>query len=628
MSKEGKVTLENYNYESNNPHLNSPISIRALNSLGIEEKELKKLSQKEYISNNPEFKLISEDLKNERYQNYLKKYEELINKAKEKRKELISEMEKEKKTEADKKSDIKIYHCELHNSESQNLIFTRGKSNPHCEICVDYEKKYEKMKERLKINIQLEIDNELLKLEKMRKQNNKHRKLENQEEKVKFNKIKDFENKREKEAQNENDRKKRQEDLRISIEKKRKEKEEKDKIILDERIKRQKEYDLEKEMNIKEKEKKSEEVRKNMESLNEEQMAKLLSKQKALEERDQKRKIKLEQLKINNSRNLYETYALKKDKVDQLLTDYDFQREEKNKRYFSNQKRKEERKAKYDKDLLMQRTMKAESYQKYKSDRLKRAIQLEEELNRRRLESYNKKLNKYSQTERNNNLNRQEKQKQNKLKEEENLKVVSDHRKKNEEILNENKIRYLDKIDKINERYLISKKNKDKEMKHKFNKIYINARNVNADYSRSMAAFDFQRKEKMDKINKRMNKLDKIMLEKQFHNMERQKLEEELNEEKQVMLNRLSKFLHSDKDHTKEEVYKYVFDGIKPADKDEKKEDNNNENENDYNAQEEQKNENEGNNNNNVDKSQEKSDDKNNKNKDEKSEEKKEGNAK
>ena len=92
MSKEGKVTLENYNYETNNPHLNSPISIRALNSLGIEEKELKKLSQKEYISINPEFKLISEDLQNERYENYLKKYEELINKAKEKRKELISEM--------------------------------------------------------------------------------------------------------------------------------------------------------------------------------------------------------------------------------------------------------------------------------------------------------------------------------------------------------------------------------------------------------------------------------------------------------------------------------------------------------------------------------------------------------
>jgi len=184
----------------------------------------------------------------------------------------------------------------------------------------------------------------------------------------------------------------------------------------------------------------------------------------------------------------------------------------------------------------------------------------------------------------------------------------------------------LDKIDKINERYLITKQNKDKEMKQKFNKIYINARNVNADYFRSQAAYDFRRKEKMDKINKRMNKLDKIMLEKQFHNMERQKLQEELNEEKQVMLNRLSKFLHSDKEHTKEEVYKYVFDGIKPADKAEKKEDNNNENENNYNAQEEQKNENEGNegnSNSNVDKSQEKSDDKKNENKDEKSDDKK-----
>lgn len=37
----------------------------------------------------------------------------------------------------------------------------------------------------------------------------------------------------------------------------------------------------------------------------------------------------------------------------------------------------------------------------------------------------------------------------------------------------------------------------------------------------------------MDKINQRMDKLDRIMMEKQFHDMERQKMLEELNEEKE-----------------------------------------------------------------------------------------------
>ena len=55
----------------------------------------------------------------------------------------------------------------------------------------------------------------------------------------------------------------------------------------------------------------------------------------------------------------------------------------------------------------------------------------------------------------------------------------------------------------------------------------------------------------MEQINKKMNKIDQIMLEKQFHLEERQKLEEELSEEKQNMLNRLAQFLHSDKTYNK-----------------------------------------------------------------------------
>ena len=69
--------------------------------------------------------------------------------------------------------------------------------------------------------------------------------------------------------------------------------------------------------------------------------------------------------------------------------------------------------------------------------------------------------------------------------------------------------------------------------------MYILAKNVNTDYSRNNAINNYQRKEKMEQINKKMNKIDLIMLERQFHNEERQQLEEELSEEKQNMLKRL-----------------------------------------------------------------------------------------
>lgn len=93
-------------------------------------------------------------------------------------------------------------------------------------------------------------------------------------------------------------------------------------------------------------------------------------------------------------------------------------------------------------------------------------------------------------------MTRQERQKQDRMKKEENLKMINIHRMRNEEILNEKRHKYLDKIEKINERYLISKQNKEKQLKMKYNKIYINANNVNADYMRNQMADVYHRKEK------------------------------------------------------------------------------------------------------------------------------------
>ena len=203
MSKEEKITLENYDYNNiKSPHLNSPFSLKALETLGIEEKELKTLSLEQFVSSNPNSKDISSDLQKERYENYVQKHEELINKAKEQRKQLISDKEIE---DMDKKTDSKIYHCDLH--KNSITLAPKGKINPNCVICNEYAKKYEKLKERMKLSIQLEIDHEYDKKEKRQKQMNKIQRFENQEEKVKNTKLKDFQFKKEKEKQCENERK-------------------------------------------------------------------------------------------------------------------------------------------------------------------------------------------------------------------------------------------------------------------------------------------------------------------------------------------------------------------------------------------------------------------------------------
>ncbi len=49
---------------------------------------------------------------------------------------------------------------------------------------------------------------------------------------------------------------------------------------------------------------------------------------------------------------------------------------------------------------------------------------------------------------------------------------------------------------------------------------------------RNQMVDDYHKKEKIDKMNLRMGKLDRIMVEKQFYNMERQKIQEELSEKK------------------------------------------------------------------------------------------------
>ena len=84
-----------------------------------------------------------------------------------------------------------------------------------------------------------------------------------------------------------------------------------------------KKKEIQKQDDLKDKIENEKNVKRQMELITEEKMMKLRNKQKELEERDKKRKIKLELFKQNTSKNLNETYALKKERVNKIVKNFE-----------------------------------------------------------------------------------------------------------------------------------------------------------------------------------------------------------------------------------------------------------------------------------------------------------------
>ena len=81
----------------------------------------------------------------------------------------------------------------------------------------------------------------------------------------------------------------------------------------------------------------------------------------------------------------------------------------------------------------------------------------------------------------------------------------------------------------------------------------------------------------MEKINERMERIEDMKREKYLLDEERRKIENEMNNKKVVMMDRLRKVMKSDEYFTKDEIIDYVFHDIKPNSH---KNDENNDNEN------------------------------------------------
>ena len=86
----------------------------------------------------------------------------------------------------------------------------------------------------------------------------------------------------------------------------------------------------------------------------------------------------------------------------------------------------------------------------------------------------------------------------------------------------------------------------------------------------------------MEKINERMERIEDMKREKYLLDEERRKIEDEMNNKKDVMMGRLRKVMKSDEYFTRNEIIDYVLHDIKPNShkNDGKNQNNHNENTN------------------------------------------------
>ena len=160
---------------------------------------------------------------------------------------------------------------------------------------------------------------------------------------------------------------------------------------------------------------------------------------------------------------------------------------------------------------------------------------------------------------------------------------------------NENKQKYLLKQEQKEERIKLAKEDKEKENLNKSNKMYISATNNRIRYLREENAKEYKRNLKMESMTKRLAQLKEKKQKKDEETEERRRLEDEINKDKQVMMNRLQAIFQSDGEYTKDEVNDYVFKGVKPKKKkkeeqnksDMNNDENNNQNENENNEKNE-----------------------------------------
>ena len=144
---------------------------------------------------------------------------------------------------------------------------------------------------------------------------------------------------------------------------------------------------------------------------------------------------------------------------------------------------------------------------------------------------------------------------------------MNELRNKYEKSLIQNREKLMNKIIKIDEKIKNQKLEQEKQLHKKYNKLYMSREDRKNRVMRSERVKDFERSVKLDMINARMERIENMQKDRYMLDEERRKMEDDISNKKSVMLRRLEKVMKDDRDMTKEEIMDYVFNDVKPGQK-------------------------------------------------------------
>ena len=132
---------------------------------------------------------------------------------------------------------------------------------------------------------------------------------------------------------------------------------------------------------------------------------------------------------------------------------------------------------------------------------------------------------------------------------------------------NTEKEKFYNKQEKIEERIKMVKEDKAKEKMIKLNKLYISENNLRIKHIREENAKEYKRNLWFQNMDKRRQFLKEKKEKENEDNIQKKKIRDEINRDRQSMLERLKEILKSREEYTKEEINEYVLNGTMPKSK-------------------------------------------------------------
>ena len=547
--------------------ITSPHSLLAIRLIGATLDDLKYIPFDDYIKT-AGIQHLEPELQEERYSHYERNRLQLIKEAKQIRKDLI----KDNNNETSPQNNISsLYISPKSNNDLSHYNFSTMKKNTSATninpkmnlqtstaIILEREKLH-KILEKQENNVRLQIDYECMIEENRRKNLEKMRNKELKEEKRRKEKEKELAEKKEKEREKMLEKKRREEEMIKEQERIRKEEEIKEKKKLEEENQRKEEEEKERKNKILERELKEEEFRKKINKMNLQQKERLLEKEKELNEKDLKRQKNLEEYRKESQRLMAEKRLFLQDRMNKAINKNEFNLNEKLSEFVEKQKKMETLKKKKEQEKMNKLREQNEEIVR-RSERIKHVLKQYDENNKLKILRYNKKMEEITKRKKEKQKEEMRNLEEEKRKKEEKEKRLGELRNKFEKSMVENRQKLMDKIIITDKKIKNQRMEQEKQMHIKFNKLFMSREDRKNRVLRQERVKDFQRTQKMEKINARMKRIDNMQKERYLLEDERKKLESEINTKKKLMMKRLEKVIKSDKHMSKDEILDYVLD--------------------------------------------------------------------